>query len=97
MSSVKVKVKILDANEQVPEFAKKLYKLDIYEDTVIGLPKLDSMNSILDFMIEQEDHSTFSLIKQSENKVFLTLEKSNLNFKKKSIYDLNVKVIDKQD
>ena len=101
-SSVKVKVKILDSNEQVPQFAKKNYKLSISEDTAIGLPLLTlnvvnkDPNSILDFSIEQEEN-LFSLIRQSSTGVFLTLEKSNLNFKKKSFYELNVRVMDQQD
>lgn len=101
-SSVKVKVKILDSNEQVPRFSQKNFKLSISEDAAIGLPLLTlnvvnkDPNSILDFSIEQEEN-LFSLIRQSSTRVFLTLEKSNLNFKKKNFYELNVRVMDQQD
>lgn len=101
-SSVKVKVKILDSNDQVPQFERSKYKLSISEDTAIGLPLLTlnvinkEPNSVLDVSLEQ-DEDLFSLIRQSSTRIFLTLEKSNLNFKKKSFYELNVRVMDQQD
>jgi len=40
-STVRVKVKILDINDQVPLFTKSTYRINITEDsTTIGLPLL---------------------------------------------------------
>lgn len=100
ISSVKVKVKLLDINDQVPEFAKKVYKLNVSEDAAIGLPLLTlnvnnrDLNSILDYSIEEQNDEIFNLVKQTNNRVFLSLEKTNLNFKKKNFYEFKVKVID---
>ena len=98
-SSVRVKVKILDINDQVPLFAKSFYKINITEESAIGLPLLTlntkNVNSMLDYSIESgNENEMFSLVKQDNDRAFLTLERSNLNYKKQSIYDLNIKVMD---
>jgi len=101
-STVRVKVKILDINDQVPLFAKSSYRINITEESSIGLPLLilstkniRDLNSILEYTIESgNENDMFSLVKQDNDKAFLSLERSNLNYKKQSSYDLNVKVMD---
>ena len=53
------------------------------------------MNSQLEYSIESgNDNEMFSLIKQENNRVFFTLKRSQLNYKKKSTYNLEIKVMD---
>jgi hypothetical protein len=103
-STVRVKVKILDINDQVPLFTKSTYRINITEDsTTIGLPLLilntknnnRDPNLMLDYSIDSgNENEMFSLVKQDNDRAFLTLERSNLNYKKQSVYNLNVKVMD---
>jgi hypothetical protein len=103
-ASAKVKVRVLDLNDNVPEFAKKSFVLNITEDAAIGLPLLTltvinrDQTSLLEYSIESNDDSDvtgiFTIIKQLPTRVYFTLDRANLNFKKKSIYSLNVRVID---
>lgn len=98
-------------NDNVPEFAKKFYHLNISEDTTMGLPLLQLLvinrdpNSLLDFSIDTNDmydssssmEHPFSLVRQSNNLVFLTLDRGYLSYKKKATYSLRVRVVDQLD
>ena len=101
-STVKVKVKILDINDIVPEFTKSSYKININEEAALGLPLLtlnvnnnNNPNSMLEYSFESgNDNDMFALIKQNNNRIYLTLERNTLNYKKQSFYDLYIKVMD---
>ncbi len=101
-STVKVKVKILDINDIVPEFTKSSYRINVNEEAALGLPLItlnvnnnNNPNSMLDYSFESgNDNDMFALIKQNNNRVYLTLERTTLNYKKQSFYDLYVKVMD---
>nr|QVK45661.1 G protein-coupled receptor [Proales similis] len=98
-SSIKVKIKILDINDEVPKFTRSFYEIHISEDAVPGLPLLTldviHKGSKLKFSIESGDEErTFGLIQQSNRRVFLTLTRSNLNYKRTSFYDLVISVMD---
>jgi hypothetical protein len=100
-STVKVKVKILDQTDNVPQFSRSFYKINISEEVAIGLPLVTLVVDNKDFDTQLEysietgnENNMFTLIKQSNKRVFLTLERSNLNYKKTSFYNLFIKVID---
>jgi len=100
-STVKVKVKILDQTDNAPQFSRSFYHINISEEVSIGLPLLTlvvdnkDFDTQLEYSIESgNENDMFSLIKQSNNRVFLTLERSNLNYKKASFYNLFIKVIE---
>jgi len=102
-STIKIKIKILDINDFVPEFERSSYQLNVSEETNVGLPLLtlattnDNINEkgVLTYSIELgNENNVFSLIKQGDTRAFLTLQRSNLNFKIRSSYDLLVKVMD---
>jgi hypothetical protein len=116
-SNVKVKIRILDLNDNVPEFDQKYFNLNVSEEVAIGLPLVSlrvlnrDSNSYLEYLIEsdfsfdeqqhqQQQQSTstisnmFSIVKQTNTRVFLTLDRANLNYKKRSLYNLNIKCID---
>ena len=102
-SSVKVKVKILDINDQVPEFSQAVYHVNISEETTVGLPLLTlSINSVnkeahshLEYSIESgNENNVFALVRQGGSKAFLATQRSNLNYKRKPKYELLVKVMD---
>ena len=97
-----VKIKVLDMNDNVPEFSKADYTLNIGEEaTPVGLPLLTlnaaskDLNSELEYSIEAgNENDMFSLIKPENTRVFLTLKRSNLNYKKQANYSLQLKVMD---
>lgn len=70
-SSVKIKVKVLDINDLVPEFAQSQYEVNISEVATIGLPllTLNTKTALeedqLEYSIELgNQENVFSLIKQ---------------------------------
>lgn len=101
-STVKIKIKILDINDLVPELEQSVYHINISEVSTVGLPilTLNTRNSndedaLLDYSIELgNENEIFSLIKQGNSRAFLTTQRSNLNYKQKSSYELTVKVMD---
>ena len=106
-ASVKVKVRVLDLNDNVPEFSKKSISLNISEEVAIGLPLVTlfvvnrDSSSFLEYSIENDGNSNddtslgiFSLVRQTPTRVYLTLDRANLNYKKRSAHVVNVKVID---
>jgi len=102
-SSVKIKIKILDINDIVPEFEKSVYQLNVSEVPTIGLPLLtlattnNNDKGLLVYSIELgNENDVFSLVKQGDTRAFLTIQRSNLNFKVKSAYELTVKVVDEE-
>lgn len=100
-STVKIKIKILDINDLVPEFEHSVYNINVSESSTIGLPLLTlntnyNEESLLDYSIELgNENNVFSLIKQGDSRSFLTIQRSNLNYKKKSAYDLTIRVMDR--
>jgi hypothetical protein len=86
----------------VPEFSKPYYTLNISEEAApIGLPLLTltvknkDLTSQLEYSIESgNENEMFSLIKPENNRVFFTLKRSNLNYKKKANYNLELQVMD---
>jgi hypothetical protein len=104
-ASVKVKVRVLDINEPVPEFARTNYRVNVSEDSALGLPLLTlavlnkDKSALLEYTIESgNDDELFTLDKPRGpylNRVFLVLEKS-LNYKKKATHELRIKVTDQE-
>ncbi len=75
-SSVKIKVKVLDINDLVPEFVQSVYQVNVSEVATIGLPlltlntKTSSEEDQLDYSIELgNDENVFSLVKQGNLKL----------------------------
>ncbi len=101
-ATVKVKIKILDINDLVPEFSQQVYHVNISEEATAGLPLLTLMtkasasSSSLDFLLI-DSYDVFLLVKQSNSRAFLTIQRSNLlSYKKNSSYELQVKVTDQE-
>ena len=70
-SIVKIKIKILDINDLVPEFAQSVYRLNVSEVTTVGMPLLtlntnnNDDEAMLEYSIELgNENDVFSLIKQ---------------------------------
>lgn len=86
----------------MPEFSKLYYTLNISEEAApVGLPLLTltvknkDLTSQLEYSIESgNENEMFTLIKSENNRVFFTLKRSSLNYKKKSNYNLEIKVMD---
>ena len=86
----------------MPEFSKPYYTLNISEEAApVGLPLLTltvknkDLTSQLEYSIESgNENEMFTLIKSENNRVFFTLKRSSLNYKKKSNYNLEIKVMD---
>ncbi len=86
----------------MPEFSKPYYTLNISEEAApVGLPLLTltvknkDLTSQLEYSIESgNENEMFTLIKPENNRVFFTLKRSSLNYKKKSNYNLEIKVMD---
>jgi hypothetical protein len=109
-STVKVKIKILDLNVNIPEFSQTNYHINVSEDAGMfgGLPLLNiyvinraDIGSNLDYSIIE--HSTvdnkniFKLVQTSSSSrhVSLILAKNGvLNYKIQKYYKLEIKVID---
>ena len=103
----------MDINDNVPEFAQKTYTISVSEDTTMGLPLLSlniinrDSNAQLEFSIELDDSSSatttaqpFTLLRPQptqSNKVYLTLDRSYLNYRKRRSYQLRVKCVDLLD
>ena len=98
-ATVKVKIRILDMNDNVPELSRPLYRINVSEESAVGLPLLAlnvlnrEPNSLLDYSIEAgNEQGVFGLAKQGNDKATLTIERAGLNYRKKSSYELVVKV-----
>lgn len=103
----------MDVNDNVPEFSSKVYKITVSEDTTMGLPLLSlgivnrETNAQLEFSLEPNDddptqqQQPFALIRpqssQRSNKVYLTLDRGYLSYKKRRAYSLLVKCVDLLD
>lgn len=82
-ASVKVKIRVLDLNDNVPEFNKRQFNLKISEEVAIGLPLLTltvinrDATSTLEYSIENDyDESPEYVPTTSQNNIFVLAKQS---------------------